>query len=663
MRSSSVLALVVAARGCSALSLSPEEPRQTQRGGCLRHGQRPIPAAFLTACLLHTYSQRRSELHDGLVDSRLPAHKYRRRTAPQDSTTRMSLDKLRQILRGGGPFRREGNDAKFSAYRSRPRFGVDVSSNVAVVLSALSVVLVSCTLPLRWGAPAGLWQSFWLTRIVLLRALSLVYFVAFAVAFNQNTALLGDNGLLPAKLYLQRLRQVNEFPEGSVSVEMLSSFPTWLWFAPEGRMDACLRATAMLGMLLSASVLINGGSNVFIQLLLWLLYHSLVTVGQRWYGFGWESQLLETGFISMLMVPLWSVNALPAGCPMPWVALWAFRWLCFRVMIGAGLIKIRGDTCWRDLTAMCYHYETQPVPNPLSRLLHWTPVWWHKFETAANHVIELVLPWLVVSPLRTLVVAGGLVQLLFQATLVLSGNLSFLNWLTMVPALAALDDGVLTFLFRRETLASVSALNAAAASAPGSTLAAALREACNAGVCALLVFLSAPVMRNIFSQNQVMNTSFGAWRLVNTYGAFGSITRRREEIILQGTDMDLSDARVRALPDDQQRWREYHLKAKPGDTRRRPPWISPYHYRLDWLMWFLPFGSPSRNPWVFHLLGKLLVNDASVGALLRENPFARGAPPKYVRAELYAYEYTRPGSPEARRGEWWTRRRVRSYIE
>ena len=175
MRSSSVLALVVAARGCSALSLSPEEPRQTQRGGCLRHGQRPIPAAFLTACLLHTYSQRRSELHDGLVDSRLPAHKYRRRTAPQDSTTRMSLDKLRQILRGGGPFRREGNDAKFSAYRSRPRFGVDVSSNAAVALSALSVVLVSCTLPLRWGAPAGLWQSFWLTRIVLLRALSLVY--------------------------------------------------------------------------------------------------------------------------------------------------------------------------------------------------------------------------------------------------------------------------------------------------------------------------------------------------------------------------------------------------------------------------------------------------------------------------------------------------------
>ena len=197
---------------------------------------------------------------------------------------------------------------------------------------------------------------------------------------------------------------------------------------------------------------------------------------------------------------------------------------------------------------------------------------------------------------------------------------------------------MLTLLFRRETLASVSALNAAAASAPGSTLAAALREACNAGVCALLVFLSAPVMRNIFSRNQVMNTSFGAWRLVNTYGAFGSITRRREEIILQGTDMDLSDARVRALPDDQQRWREYNLKAKPGDTRRRPPWISPYHYRLDWLMWFLPFGSQPK-PWVFHLLGKL--SSTTQACIVAREP-SLAAPPE-VRSREPVLKYTRPG--------------------
>jgi hypothetical protein len=166
---------------------------------------------------------------------------------------------------------------------------------------------VSGALPQLWGVPSGLWQSFWLTRIVLLRAVSLVYFVAFAVAFNQNTALIGDKGLLPASGYLKRLREQNQsYGETGMNWAMFNSHPTWLWLAPQGCMDECLRGTAALGMLLSAAVLVNGGSNVIIQLVLWLLYHSIVTVGQRWYSFGWESQLLETGFISVLMVPLLS---------------------------------------------------------------------------------------------------------------------------------------------------------------------------------------------------------------------------------------------------------------------------------------------------------------------------------------------------------------------
>jgi hypothetical protein len=275
---------------------------------------------------------------------------------------RMSLPRLfrglREALRGGAPFRREGNEAK---YRSRPQVGIEISNGLAIALSALSAVFVGASLPMLWSAPAGLSESFWLTRIVIVRALAFVYFVAFAVAFSQNTALLGDKGLLPASVYLERLRESPSFPSsGGLTWRVFNKYPTWLWLAPKGRMDESLRLTAAVGMLMSGAVLLNGGSNCFVQATLWLLYHSIVTVGQRWYGFGWESQLLETGFISILMVPLFSLSALPAGAAMPWVALWALRWLCFRIMIGAGMIKIRGDACWRDLTAMCYHYETQP---------------------------------------------------------------------------------------------------------------------------------------------------------------------------------------------------------------------------------------------------------------------------------------------------------------
>ena len=466
------------------------------------------PAAFVASRLLGSTAP--AELlwtKSGCI----PSFTHRRRRPTAMGSQMGILDGLKEALRGGGPFRRETNAAK---YRNRPRLGIDISNRMATALSALSVALVAGALPLWYGSAQGLWQSFWLTRIVVLRSLSFVFFVAFAVALFQNTALLGDRGLLPASVFLDRVREQNpSFPKEGLTWPMFNKYPTWLWLAPRGRMDDCLAVTSGFGMALSAFVLVNGGSNVMIQLTLWLLYHSLVTVGQRWYAFGWESQLLETGFISILMVPLLSVQALPVGVPTSWVSLWALRWLCFRIMIGAGMIKIRGDSCWRDLTAMCYHYETQPVPNPFSYFLHWTPVWWHKFETAANHVIELLLPWLLVCPVRSLVVLGGIAQLLFQTTLVLSGNLSFLNWLTMIPALGALDDAVVSLFFSAETVAHVQALNGAEGVW---TVGDRVREGVYAGVCALLVWLSAPVMRNILSPNQVMNTSFGSWRFVNS---------------------------------------------------------------------------------------------------------------------------------------------------
>jgi hypothetical protein len=147
-----------------------------------------------------------------------------------------------------------------------------------------------------------------------------------------------------------------------------------------------------------------------------------------------------------------------------------------------------------------------------------------------------------------------------------------------------------------------------------------------------------------------MNTSFDRLHLVNTYGAFGSVGRHRDEIVLEGT----SDERI----SDATEWREYEWKCKPGDPMRRPCLITPYHYRLDWLIWFAAMSTPDRHPWVVTLVVKLLENDPGALSLLAGNPFPE-APPRFVRAELYRYEFTDPGDPS---GAWWRRQRLRSWL-
>nr|XP_036861534.1 lipase maturation factor 1 isoform X4 [Manis javanica] len=294
------------------------------------------------------------------------------------------------------------------------------------------------------GCPARLRAgTFWLTRVVILKALAFVYFVAFLVAFHQNKQLIGDRGLLPCRVYLRSVRQ---YFQGQAGWAALSYAPTVLWLLDWSHMDANLDALALLGLGISAFVLVTGCANMLLMAALWILYTSLVNVGQVWYSFGWESQLLETGFLGIFLCPFWTLSRLPRGTPTSQIVLWGFRWLIFRIMLGAGLIKIRGDQCWQDLTCMDFHYETQPVPNPMAYFLHHCPWWVHRFETLSNHILELLVPFLIFLGRRMRILHGAL-QLLFQAVLIVSGNLSFLNWLTMVPSLACFDDATVSFLF------------------------------------------------------------------------------------------------------------------------------------------------------------------------------------------------------------------------
>ncbi|XP_076615184.1 lipase maturation factor 1 isoform X1 [Chaetodon auriga] len=497
--------------------------------------------------------------------------------------------------------------------------------------------------------------TYWLTRIVLLRSVAFIYFVAFSVAYSQNKQLIGEHGLMPCKNYLN---SVKRYVGGKIGMAAFAYTPSILWLLDWSDMDANLDAIALVGMALSAFVLVTGMANMVIMVTLWVLYHSLVNVGQLWYSFGWESQLLETGFLAIFLCPAWTLSQVPRGCPPSLICIWTFRWLIVRIMLGAGLIKIRGDKCWRDLTCMDYHYETQPVPNPMSYYMHRSPWWFHRFETLSNHLIELIFPFFTFLG-RRMCMVNGAIQILFQVVLIVSGNLSFLNWLTIVPSLACFDDSSLSFLFHPRGGAKKAVLEIqneeAAGRTPRPTKGMLMRRVVNISLGILIGCLSVPVVMNLLSSKQVMNTSFDPLRIVNTYGAFGSITKERTEVIFQGTlSQDPKDPEAV--------WEEYQFLCKPGDIYRRPCLISPYHYRLDWLMWFAAFQTYEQSEWVIHIAGRLLSNDSAVLSLLDHNPFRGRATPRWVRGEHFRYKFSQPGSTSAAQGKWWLRKRIGPYF-
>jgi hypothetical protein len=472
-----------------------------------------------------------------------------------------------------------------------------------------------------------------MTRFVILRALGCVYAVAFFAAAKQILPLIGSRGLLPVDLFLARV----ENALGSSSAGFFR-LPSLFWF---GHSDAVLQTAAWIGFALSCLVM-AGYANAILMTVLWALYMSIVHVGQDWYGYGWEIQLLETGFLAIFFCPLLDGRPFPKRAP-PLVVLWLFRWLIFRIMLGAALIKLRGDDCWRDLTALYYHFETQPIPNPLSRWFHFLPHPVLQAGVLFNYLAELVAPWFGFYPRLARHIAGA-VMVLLQVTLILSGNLSFLNWLTLVPALACFDDS-----FWSEFLPSALARRVAAAAAAAQP--ARLMHGAAWAVAAIVGLLSVQPVINLISPRQIMNTSFDPFDLVNTYGAFGSVGRERLNVVFEGTDAAAPGARGAV-------WKEYPYLALPVAPDRRPRQIAPYQPRLDWQMWFAAMSSPGQYPWTLHLIWKLLHNDRGALSLFGGNPFPE-KPPRYIRAVLYRYEFARPGNPER---NWWKREQLGLWL-
>jgi hypothetical protein len=482
--------------------------------------------------------------------------------------------------------------------------------------------------------------SYEIARFAVLRLLAFVYLVAFASLAAQLEPLLGARGLLPAARFL-------EHAHAQLGSDAYWRVPTLFWL---GCSDGAMRALCLAGLVLSAAAL-AGVTHGAVQLALWALYASFVHVGQIFYGYGWELQLLETGMITVFLAP-WPVTPPWRGAgPVPQrrvppVPMWLLRWLVFRVMLGAGLIKLRGDPCWRELTCLDTHFETQPNPNPLSFWFHHAPHAVHVAGVLFTHLAEVVAPWFVFAfrPARR---AAGAVIVAFQLTLIASGNYSFFNWVTIVPALACFDDALLARALpqraRAWVLARIEALVPAGAVHRGVTIAYGL----------LVAVLSIAPIVNLASPRQDMNTNYDPLALVNTYGAFGSIDRERYELILEGTADD--------LPGPGSTWREYALPCMPGDPARRPCLVSPYQHRLDWQMWFAGIyahrgATIGQQPWLVHLVWQLLRGEPGPKRLLESDPFP-GAPPRAIRVGIWRYVFAPLGARE-----YWTRWRVGEFL-
>jgi lipase maturation factor 1 len=488
--------------------------------------------------------------------------------------------------------------------------------------------------------------GYFLVRRVFLGCLGAVYLIAFSSLWVQIGGLVGQHGILPASGLMSQARNV--LAADGLGIDRYRVLPTLCWF---GASDGFLRfqcgAGAAFALLLMAGIL-----PPLCLALMWLLYLSLATVGGDFLGFQWDSLLLETGFLAVFLAP---VQVLPRPSwerPPSRTVLWLLRLLLFKLMFLSGVVKLAsGDGTWRNLTALTHHYETQPLPTWLAWYAHQLPVWFQKTSCAVMFLIELGVPFLIFGP-RRVRMAGCAVLALFQVLILLTGNYTFFNWLTLALCVLLFDDFALSGWLPSKFTALYSPASVRSAPSPDPRLP--WREAAVAALAVLVVAISAIQLRSPLgglSSWAAPVVEVYRWlsplRSINSYGLFAVMTTERREIVVEGS----SDGRL---------WKEYEFLYKPGDLERRPGFAAPHQPRLDWQMWFAALGTYRQNPWFVNFCFRLLQGSPEVIALLKKCPFP-DSPPKYIRAHSYHYQFTSP-QERKRTGAWWKRESEREYL-
>ena len=493
---------------------------------------------------------------------------------------------------------------------------------------------------LLWGSHVGP-SSYRVTRWVFFQGLAIVYLIAFISLWTQIHGLVGSYGISPASRFLEALWE--RF--GASSLWMA---PTLCWITAG---DAMLTALCGLGTAL-AFLLILGIAPAACLTGLWATYLSLTVVGQEFLSFQWDILLLETGFLAIWFAPLkgWPGPVTREAPPSP-LALWLLRWLLFRLMVSSGVVKlVSGDPTWWNLTALTYHYETQPLPTWIGWYVHQLPAWAHIASCAAMLATELAVPFLIFTPRRPRII-GGAILIGLQGVITATGNYTFFNLLTVVLCLLLLDDAAwprrLREILTRELPHHPSAAQGAAqgASPP------AMRQVVGP-VAAILFSISLVPLTGTFTRRlgpEVLVPWYrvvSPWHLVNPYGLFAVMTTDRPEIVVEGSLDGVT-------------WKPYEFQFKPGDPTHAPGFVAPHQPRLDWQMWFAALGSYQTNPWFLRFCERLLQGTPEVLELLAKNPFP-DHPPRLIRAVLYNYRFT-DWATRREQGAWWRRERLGLY--
>jgi predicted DCC family thiol-disulfide oxidoreductase YuxK len=472
--------------------------------------------------------------------------------------------------------------------------------------------------------------TYFAARRWFLRALGLIFLIAFVSLWVQIAGLIGSNGITPVSEFLSAARQ-------QLDDRALSILPTLCWFNSS---DAFLHFLCGSGAVFSV-LLICGIAPAWSLVALVTFYLSLTIAGQTFLSFQWDILLVETGFLAILLAPwrLWWTRTNEPRVSR--VGIFLLKLLLFKLILMSGAVKLTsGDDCWWNLRALDYHYWSQPLPNVIAWWADQHPEWFKKFSVAFCLVVELIVPFLIWSPRRLRLLACSLLIFL-QLAIAATGNYNFFNLLTIALCMLLIDDAV----FRRK-------------SPPVTDHCCKFVDRLSMCVATIVIIFTLPLNARLiysaFKPEEEWSPLLGSvyaraesFRIVNGYGLFRVMTKDRKEIIIEGSADGID-------------WQSYEFKWKPGGVKRAPGWCAPHQPRLDWQMWFAALGSYRQNPWFVQTVIALLHGKPRVAALFEENPFPE-SPPRYIRATLYRYRFT---SAEEHRqtGAWWKRQALGEYL-
>src|SRR6266516_1610571 len=522
--------------------------------------------------------------------------------------------------------------------------GFAATSEVAYKFIARHRSFGSAITRLLWGQdvrpPTYLWARRW-----FLRALGLIYLIAFVSLWVQVEGLVGSDGVSPVNQCLpagyERFRR-----------SAFSLLPILCWFNSS---NGFLHFPCSGGVVLSL-LLIVGIAPALSLVALFLFYLSLILAGQTFLSFQWDILLLETGFLSIFLAPWriwprelfwWPGAAIPATA-VSRPALFLLKFLLFKLMLMSGVVKLTsGDDSWWNLTALDYHYWSQPLPTVFGWWADKSPEWFKHFPVAFCLVAESIVPFFIWAPRRLRLIAAGLLIFL-QVAIAITGNYCFFNLLTIALCLLLIDDSVIASLCRGALLRRIR---------PTATQRRAYNGLSRYAAMAVIIVtlpINAWLIFTAFKPDtewpRLLAVAYGrveTFRIVNGYGLFRVMTKGRDEIVIEGS-ADGFD------------WLPYEFKWKPGDVMRAPGWCAPHQPRLDWQMWFAALGTPRENPWFIQLMICLLEGKPQVARLLARNPFPQ-TPPRFVRATFYRYRFT-TSSEHRQSGAWWKRQELGEYL-